>query len=421
MKNLYFSILLFFVPFYLNAQSYYKPGYWVNAKNDTIKGFVERRESFNNPRQFNFKADLGQQTKIVSLKNAVAVGITGYDYYEKFVAEISQSYLSTGRLIEAIDTSYVVDTVFLRVIAKGKNVTLYGYTDNIKTRFYVLDQSAKKLKELKYNLYIDAETRSAVTVNSFRSQLLSIAGLYQPNNIKLSDRIRNSSYDQNDLIKIIELINGDIASGLSASKNTGGSRWFFGLGGLSSKLTFNGQSFVFPDGYNKNSFSPTVSGGIDYLLNTETQKSFLRLEVAFAYNKYNMDNVQTSNFSGDEFGSLDFSMFTTMIHPQFVYNIISEKNFKFFLNIGVSANISSYNNYSYITKTVINPTLTTSVTQNKFPAFQSVWFTTPAKIGIIITNLEIYAAYWPSGTITRYQGNSASVTSYQAGINYLFR
>ncbi|MDB5132447.1 MAG: hypothetical protein JWR02_2196, partial [Mucilaginibacter sp.] len=152
MKYYFLLAALFLLPFLLKAQSNYKPGYYINTKNDTIKGFIDQRERFNNPKIFYFKTDQNQQPKEISLADANKVVITGYNYFEKFTTTISKGYITLNRLGNSIDSTYTTDTVFLRLISPGKNAALYAYTDNIKTRYYVLDNPARKLTELKYYL-----------------------------------------------------------------------------------------------------------------------------------------------------------------------------------------------------------------------------------------------------------------------------
>jgi hypothetical protein len=420
MKYSLFAAALFFTPFLLKAQSNYKPGYFVNTKNDTIKGFIDQRERFNNPKVFYFKADLSQQTKDISLADANSVAITGYDYYDKFIVPVSKGYITLNRLGNAIDTSFRIDTVFLRVIKKGKNASLYAYTDNIKTRYYILDNPANKIAELKYFAYLSDETRSTVNVNSFRLQLLSIAGKYQAGDSKLADRINTSSYDENDLLKIVQLINGRDKNEKSESKNLSGSRYFLGVGMKSNTLTFTGSNFVYPNGGSKSSVAPTISGGVDFIFNKETQKLIFRAEVSFAYNQYNMDNINYTVFVDQASNNLDVTAFTSTVHPQLIYNFYSGNILKIYLDAGLAVNFSAYNNYNYIVTTTIAAGTSSKTVQNKYPAFQAMWFSIPLKMGFVVTkNIELFGAYWTPASLTKYTNSSASIASYQVGLNYL--
>jgi hypothetical protein len=420
MKYYVLFATFFMLPGLLKAQSNYKPGYYINTRNDTVKGFIDQRERFDNPKVFYFKSDLSQPPKDITLADAKAVVISGYNYFEKFTTSVSKGYITLSRLGNAIDSTYVIDTVFLRVIKKGKSISLYAYTDNVKTRYYVFDNFSDKITELKYFTYLSDETKSTVNINSYRLQLLSIAGEYQGSNAKLSDRINTASYDENDLLKIVQLINGGNENEKSESKNLSGSRYFIGFGLKSSTLAFTGINFVYPDGGSKSNVSPTLSGGLDFILNKETQKVIFRAEVSFTYNQYNMDNINTSVFVDQVSSSLDVTQFTSTIHPQLIYNFYSSDIFKIYLDAGFAINLSAFNNYSYVSTTTYASGTSFKNVQNKYPAFQTAWFSIPLKMGFVVTkNIELFGAYWIPASLTKYTNSNASITSYQVGLNYL--
>ena len=419
----YFFIFSFvFSALWANAQSNFKPGYYIRPNGDTVKGFIDQRERFNNPKVFSFKTTLSSSAKDISVNDAKAVGVTGYTYFDKFTTSITQGYTSLNRLGNAIDSSTVTATVFLRVIKKGKNVSLYGYTDNIKTRYYVLERAVDKPVELQYLAYFNDSLHRVINLYNYRSQLLNIAEKYQPANTNLINRISNADYDESGFLKIVQLINGGDINAKSETQNLSTSRFFIGAGVKNSTLTFTGANFVFPNGGSKTIVSPTLSGGIDIVFNKETQKLIFRAEFSLADYKYNIDNINTTGFSVDPASSsLDFTQPTVTLHPQLIYNLFSDKAFKLFLNAGFAINFSGYSDYGYTTTTTFSNGAVSVTKKDKYPQFQSTWFSVPIKAGVVLTNsIELYAAYYTSATLTTYTQSAASVTAYQVGLNYLF-
>ena len=85
MKYLYLFAFFLSVSLSSFAQSNYKPGYVVDLKNDTLKGFIDYQEWEINPKEFTFKSNLNQsEPQIFSIDNANAFGITGAEYFQKF-------------------------------------------------------------------------------------------------------------------------------------------------------------------------------------------------------------------------------------------------------------------------------------------------------------------------------------------------
>jgi hypothetical protein len=186
MKYFFLLTSFFSIIFQAKAQSNYKPGYIVNNKNDTIKGFIDQRERYNNPTEFELKTSLDQPAKKYSIEDIISAGIIGYSYFEKFTTTVSTGYTALSRLKNALDTGYDTKTILLRVVNKGVKISLYAYTDNVKTRFFIFDNEDKKLAELNYYAYYNEDTRSVITSAKYQGQLFIIGGKYLPGNTKKS-------------------------------------------------------------------------------------------------------------------------------------------------------------------------------------------------------------------------------------------
>src|SRR5579872_52938 len=157
MKHLYpFLSLIFLLPFFASAQSNYKPGYIVNLKGDTSKGFIDYKEWDKNPVKINFKYNL-QATEVqkLSVDDINAFAVNSLEYYEKYKVSVSQDQVDVEKLSTGVDTSNSTANIFLRVLEKGKYITLYDYKDDIKNRFFVKDNALAKPEELIYRTYLN--------------------------------------------------------------------------------------------------------------------------------------------------------------------------------------------------------------------------------------------------------------------------
>jgi len=416
MKYLYLFTFLLFASLSLSAQSNYKPGYVVDLKNDTLKGFIGYKEWGINPKAFTFKSNLNQSpTQKFSLDSVNAFGVIGIEDFRKFVFSKSNSVTDINKLEVGIDTSRTLDTAFLKVIVRGKNVSLYSFTDNIKTRFYTTTDKDHEPQELDYyvfhQIYNNANT---LTVYTFRDQIKNIASNYDTNNTKLANKIKYAYYRESDLRAIIELINGENPQSVRQS-GVSDIRYFAGAGARFNKLETGGGATFFPDGTNASCTSPVLSGGIDIFTNKYTQKIIFRTEVSLSSSHYNIPPTVING--GGTTATLDFKQNTAQLTPQIIYNIYSTSNFKILIDAGASLNFSSYSKHYY----AMNFNNVSAIQRENYPDFEKFYFAFNTKAGFVISNkIEIYASRAFSAPISQVEAAPATVSYYQAGVNYLF-
>lgn len=409
-------LLLSQAPLFLSAQSNYKPGYVVNIKGDTLKGFVDYREWARNPKEITFKQALNAAGEKFSALTANAFAVTGADYYDRFVVDISTSTVELPELSHKLDTAFITDTVFLKNLVNGKSISLYVYTNSVKSNYYIFDKRLHKIIGLKQYLYYDEEKLSVSGINGYIGQLLRLAAIYQPGNKGLQTRIQKASYIESDLTDIAIKINGGTAAQQAVHINSG-IRMFAGAGIRSSKLQFKGDNTAapFPEGSSDNAFSPVISAGLNFLLNKYTERLIIRLEVSAAMNQFKFSAQQGT---GPTRYDLNFKQFNAAVTPQILYNFYSTDKVKAFFDVGLAVNVYKYNNYDYIT--TYSYGVVTS--KNKYPQFQGLVFSLPIKAGTWINKrIEIYGAYSIPTSITRYIYYSADLSSIQFGMNYLFK
>ncbi|MEZ2339296.1 hypothetical protein AB6735_26865 [Mucilaginibacter sp. RCC_168] len=420
MKRLFcLAFLLSQASLYLHAQSNFKPGYVIDSKNDTLKGFVDYREWIKNPREISFKQTQTAAPQKFTVTNANGFAITGAEYYDKFTLNISTSTIELAQLSHSLDTAYTTDTVFLKNLVNGKNVSLYMWTDKIKSSYYIFDKHSHTIENLKQYLYFNEDRQSVANVNSYINQLLRLAHQYQPGDTKILTRIQKTDYSETDLTAAAIALNGGNATQQSVHSNSG-VRFFAGAGVRYSKLQFNssaGAAGPFSNGIHDNSVSPVITAGMDVLINKYTEKLLFRLELAAAINSYHFSEG-SSEYTTTK--TLDVKIYHFAAIPQVMYNFYSTDNLKAFIDVGVAMNIYKYNNYNYAT--IYHFSTVTTVSQSKYPVFQGFEFAVPVKAGVQINKrIEVYGTYWLPSSLTKYIYYSADQSAFQAGINYIFR
>ena len=296
---------------------------------------------------------------------------------------------------------------------------MYTYKDDIKPRYYLLETGQSRPYELTYHAYYDSYQSATVQyVKRFRTQLQNVV---QKNNITdehLIREISQSNYYESEIADVIQKINGNSSKQFTAP-GLFGTRWFAGAGLNNSKFQFIGN-YELANAPASNSISPKLDAGIDFLFNKNVQKFYLRLEAAFNYDQYSFSYYNAVSAPVGRTSSLNFKMYNTAIIPQVVYNIYNKENLKVFIDGGVAVNVPFYSHHQLITKYQSFPT---NVQDNE-PQLVANYFTFPVKAGIALNKkLEAYVCYVPPTNIA-YVSQSlnfqSNISSYQAGLNYLF-
>ena len=421
MKFVYTTLFIgLLFPVFSIAQTNYKAGYVVTLTGDTLRGFIDYRESAENPKGFHFKnGQHPDKVENLSVKTVGAFGITGFVYFQRFILPISIDQVEVSKLAVQLDTSSRTDTVFFKLLTKGKNLSLFSYTDEIKQRFYLLEKEEKLPQELTYHAYYSPEESSSVHyVNTYRGQLEYIAQKYAVKTSKLDQQILETHYVEPQITKIVQIINGPLSEQFTPPSQSG-SRIFAGVGANFSNLIFSeasGNSTGSTTVSNSSSVFPKIAAGIDIFANKSVQKFIIRAEVSFTMNQYNLTN--TNSGTPQSTSTLNFKQFNSTLTPQIIYNLYNSDKLKAFLGVGAALNFSFYNHYQYIIKYGGS---FADYARDNYPALNSFWIAVPIKAGVTINNkIELSICYAPASSLTFYTGSFINVTSVQAGINYFF-
>ena len=213
MKHFYKALLLIILsPLFSLAQGNFQHGVVVNLKGDTLHGFINYGEWENMPKNIYFKADANNPPVKFSANDIKYFNVSvGYlAEYQSYKGPVTTDKTEINHLYIGRDTSFRIDTIFLKIIQKGKNMVLFSYADNIKTRYFISKNLNDQPEELIYRIYYNSAEENGrdrtVYERTFMRQLSAIAA--KLNDASLNEMIFKLDYSEPDLINVAGRING---------------------------------------------------------------------------------------------------------------------------------------------------------------------------------------------------------------------
>jgi len=410
------------LPFLSLAQSNYKPGYVVNLKGDTLRGFIDYREWSNNPNAISFKHQVSDAsgTKYTPA-DISSFNINSIEAYQKYTGPISMDVVNTDHLTTGKDTSIKIADVFLRILQKGKNVALYSYTDDLKSRYFIGDGPDFFPKELVYRIYEANDANGngkTFTDETYLKQLNTLAIKYNTLNDDLAHTLEKADYQKPQLMVIVSKINNITKQEFNAKYDDGGNNYFYGGLGLAIATTTPspGGTYQQAGGKPYTSILPAVKFGINVFASPNSERLSFRFELSAALIKYTStyDNAYTPHVNI----TYGYTNLAIAFSPQIIYNFYNGENLKVFAGGGIE--ISKYTYFSREYKNNKDgsqvPTSANPFNQNNFSLPIVV------KAGISISKkIDIYADYLLAGPVSDDYVFRLNTSSVQVGVNYRFK
>ncbi|MEO8947322.1 MAG: hypothetical protein ABI308_02865 [Mucilaginibacter sp.] len=420
----YLFTLLFLLPAISFAQSNYKPGYIINLHGDTVTGYIDYKEWISNPNRVSFKNTANTTPQMYTPTNVNGFGITGLDTYQTYKGKISLDKVDLSHLLSHIDTTSVLDTVFLRILNNGRFLTLLEYKDDIKVRYFIA-KKGEQPDELIYHVYINdtGSSDKEVVDAKYQKQLQILRTIYAPADLGLIDVIQTTKYEGRNLAKTVAKLNGENASAQTVGVSHLKKKFFIG-GGVSNTITnlnpniYGGQTGANTNASTRNVYTaPVIYAGMDLILNKYTSKMVYRTELSFTYNQARFNYVDDKLSSTTLTQTFMFDQKIIAVTPQLLYNFYSEDKFKLYASIGLAVNYSIYSNKRYYRTSSL---LGTADYDYDFKNTCLPFFLNPViKAGVLISNkIEVNAGYLFS---TVGMLGPAKIGAYRAGINYMFK
>jgi hypothetical protein len=409
--TLLFLLLLF--PAVCFSQSNFKKGYLISATNDSLPGFIDYKERNRNPTAVVFKTALNADSKTYTLGECKAYSIVGYESYERFPVNISMGEVNLSRLSHALDSSSRRDTVFLKVLQAGKNVTLYSYTDHIKTRFYLRYRDAAEPVELLLAMYLSPEGGAVQTYGKYISQLRSASIKYGNSDEKILARLKSVRYVKADLLQVTSTLNGR-----QFEKATMPVRFFLGAGLDVSKGTYSGETAFNTDrGQSKQSYSPMLTMGIDVFANPNVGKLIYRAELSFLMSS--SENTATNVDPFTDYQKHTFDSYGVVLTPRVIYNFYNSNPLKIYAGAGLAMNYFNHKNNE--TTTQYNGSTRELKVEKDKVILHKLYFAPSLSAGVVLKRrIELFGNYYFTSAISDYTMYNVCMTRTDIGLRYLF-
>ena len=356
MNKLFLVPLLIFASFFCYSQTNYKPGYVVYSTGDTVRGYVDYKEWFINPSKINFSKDQDKSNKeSLSTDEILAFGVDGAKNYERHTVSISVDRTELHALQANTDSSKIVDQVFLQLISKGNNVSLYYYKDDIKERFYISDRTEPQPRELEIHYYLLG--RIVKSKKNYIHELLRTAEKFGLKNDAFVNQATTIDYSRKGFLKILKGLN-DEEKMVQTVKNSGqkSTQLFLGARLAVNHLFYKGEHFLAQkDADHANYISPGINIGFNWYRNRDIQKLYFRLEVSALQLNSKTSLESTSPYyptltgPGVKRMSHSTKILSFSILPTCQYNIYNQERYRFFIGAGAGVNFLYYRSNEFKT------------------------------------------------------------------------
>jgi hypothetical protein len=408
---LFLLIALYYQTF---SQANFQPGLVV-VNQDTLRGFINQRDWTRNPTSFEFQKGTSGSRKF-TIKEVSFFQIDGSVRFKRFITLISKDEVGLNN--SGLPAAATIDTVFMEVLRQGKVQSLFRYKDQIKTRYFILDE-AGNAKELVYQLYT---TKGGQYVNNeaFKTQLTFAASKSPAVSSRISWLIKSSTYTDASLIKVIDEMNGGAPKESKKISTKGEITFNLGIGVSSNSLSYKSDN-AFKNISSASSVTPYFSVGMDYAVRPEVSKMLWRLDLAVGSTSFET-TASRSDLSYPQNVDYTFQQLNVSVNPQLLYHIHNGENLKVYLGAGFRATYSSYSKNLYTISTLY-PTGPTATKIDDYFALRHMWFSFQLKAGVVIhRRSEIAVAYLPAiQPINQNDGLWAeTINSFTLGYHYRF-
>jgi len=420
LSGLFLSFVL--LPLFSSAQTNYLPGYVVTLNGDTLKGFIDIQNWDFNPEKVSFKPTINAaDSKSFSVNDINFFSVGKLVSYERYDGPVSLDVTNISHLATSRSTKFKTATVFLKILQKGKNVALFSFTDDIKTRFYIGEAPEYKPIELEFRIYDDpgaaAGTHAGtVTENTYLKQLFAFANKYKALDDDLTWRFQTAGYAEPDLLLIVSRING-ITKTEFERKYAGKSKLEFFAGAalnIANTSPSKYADYATSGGTGNSSFLPAVLVGANLQPNPNSAKLQLRAVLSLAPASFkSIYDLQDTRINV----KASFDQFQVAVIPQVIYNFYTTENLKFYLGLGFALNYFTYSNVYFGNS---NPAISNAGFASNPYVFEKFDNCFQLNAGIHFhKNLEIFINY-SSNDATRGDYFDLTNKRTQFGLNYFF-
>ncbi|MFT4093656.1 MAG: hypothetical protein QM640_08445 [Niabella sp.] len=402
--KLFFLLSLCSVHFKASCQTNFQPGYIEFKNGDTLKGYIDYRQWEVNPDHILFKTDPSKKAETYSVKDLNKFVVSEKDTYITAAITKDMRPVLLADLDHSNNDRKKNDTVFLRQIIESNNISLYIFKD-FKDHFYI-KHTGGDFEELEYKVYMRNENGLPYVekLPIYRNQLTKYI-FNRPDFDRIKAAINNTGYTENDLLKIVNKINGETGnmdkSDLKKSKNT----FFISAGVLGSPLKYFGTTVLRNINFGI-PFQPVIGFGIEFSSKRGFGATMLKAETIFHLINYN-SSASTYNAASGETTIISYKLKGANIAPavSIVYSFIKTPEHKVYAGGGVAYNISILSPDEY---KELNADGSERTVEEEYLTYEKGWASFHVCAGSILSKkFEVKASYQIKGSFLNYSSISA--------------
>lgn len=350
-RNLVFFFSLLSIPSF--SQQKLVPGYIINERGDTTKGFIDYQNWDKNPKSISFKLTIDDKIKKYNPLNIKEFG-TNEDKYESAIIDIETSSNNISNLDINSYLKLQKDTAFLQIIVDGRQ-RLYLNKTYYKDNFYIKSDTTINL--LIYKKFYNEEKQGIDEFNKYKGQL----AYYFKDCPRLSNKIEHLKYEYSDLKDIFSSYLECTNSNTTFKNKDIQNKYEFGFIGGLTITEFKTQNNLI-----KFSNSKNITGG--FFINVIFPRNFSK------YSLYNDLKIVSYSVEGNasKLGffekekhyklALSYIKLQTMIKAKYPL-----RYFSVYVNAGMSHGfVIKESNNSLTIKTEYQPTIINSKKTNAF-------------------------------------------------------
>ncbi len=154
MKTRFTFLIVLFSIFNLFAQKY-ESGYYIDNFDTKIEGLIKNNDWRNNPKSFEFKKSLEDNSTTISIESCKEFTINSSAKFTRAKVQIEKSDTKIGSLAYDKNPVFVEETAFFKHLVSGKN-TLYYYYDQGLEKFFFSNETTKITQLIYIKFLIDA-------------------------------------------------------------------------------------------------------------------------------------------------------------------------------------------------------------------------------------------------------------------------
>jgi hypothetical protein len=409
------------------SQTNYTPATITTSAGKVLEGFVDSREWAATPTSMNFKLKNDAASPVQTLTPDSISSVLFTTLSIQFVAyhgKVSMDETDIRKIKNNHSHPVAEKAIFLEMIRTGKHASLYQYIDDLKTRYF-LSTASTSPEELVYKAFSKG-TNQFSFFKGYQNQIFNAATAANTEGLeKIKKSISKVEYNYDDLTTVVDAINGAVgkkhvqnASTVSSEKvRMRKTNYFAGLGVITAKTSFTGETiFATPDNQ-KNGVLPSVTLGADIYFKPIAKRTFLRLELAsFSYtaelNK--VESTQSRDYNNQYKLSLHGVGFNTKLN----YHIVNGENMKWYAGAGIGLNYA-FKNSSIASRSFDADALGTVTTESNM-VVDDFWISFIPITGVRISKFDFAVQYLPKRDIFITLGQSISLTGLQVNVLYTF-